>query len=254
MADVPTGQVIVSQPLALPTLGTQRTLRIYLPPGYGQSTRRYPVLYMHDGQNLFDAATSFADEWGVDETLDQLAQEGHPFIAVGIDHGNEARIHELKPFDHPKYGKGDGKAYLHDIINTVMPHINARYRTLAGPAHTWIAGSSLGGLMSHYAALHHSNVFGAAVIFSPAYWIAEPLFEETRAQSFAADQRLYFLMGGAEGEEMVAQFQRMQVIVQPQTATSRFVFVPDGEHREHFWRAQLPAALSWLLTTGERAD
>jgi enterochelin esterase-like enzyme len=95
----------VSAPMAMPGLGRERRIRVYLPPGYASSTRRYPVLYMHDGQNLFDEATGFAGEWGVDETLDRLARErGLEVIVVGIDNGQEHRINELKPWADAKYG------------------------------------------------------------------------------------------------------------------------------------------------------
>jgi predicted alpha/beta superfamily hydrolase len=87
-------------------------VRIYLPPGYEQGTRRYPVLYMHDGQNLFDDATAYAGEWGIDETLNELAKSrGLELIVVGIDNGGAERIHELNAWDNPQFGKGEGEQY-----------------------------------------------------------------------------------------------------------------------------------------------
>lgn len=240
----------------LEALQRSRQLRIYVPPSYRQAdnTQRYPVIYLHDGQNLFDAATSFAGEWAVDESLDALAREGLEVIAVGIDNGAELRINELKPYDHPKYGKGEARAYIHAIIHSVKPYIDANFRTLTGPEHTVIMGSSLGGLTSHIAALEHPDVFGRAGIFSPAYWIAEPTFRLTTEQPFGPKQRLYFLMGAAEGDDMVEKFTQMQAIVQNQPVTSKFLLAADGEHNESFWRNHVADAIAWLLQPPVKAN
>src|SRR5206468_2794112 len=109
--------VHVLAPLRMPGLERERTLRIYLPPGYEKTQRRYPVLYMHDGQNLFDAATSYAGEWGVDETLNELARSSHlELIVVGIDNGDLKRMQELNPWDNEKYGAGEGREYMRFIV------------------------------------------------------------------------------------------------------------------------------------------
>ena len=103
------GVSILTPQLLIPGLNRQRTLRLYLPPGYATSTKRYPVLYMHDGQNLFDAATAYAGEWGVDETLDALAKsQGLELIVVGIDNGGVNRMTELNAWDNTRFGKGEG--------------------------------------------------------------------------------------------------------------------------------------------------
>ncbi|HWJ95481.1 MAG TPA: alpha/beta hydrolase-fold protein, partial [Telluria sp.] len=108
--------------LEIPGLGRQRTLRIYTPPGYATSNKRYPVLYMHDGQNLFDDATSYVGEWKVDETLDALAKEGKlELIVVGIDHGNDKRMTELNAWSNPYMGAGEGREYVDFIVKTVKP-------------------------------------------------------------------------------------------------------------------------------------
>ena len=100
---------ILTPPFLIPGLNRERTVRLYLPPGYATSTKRYPMLYMHDGQNLFDAATSYAGEWGVDETLDTLAKiQGLELIVVGIDQGGVNRMTEFNPWDAPRFGRGEG--------------------------------------------------------------------------------------------------------------------------------------------------
>lgn len=229
-------------------LQRQRTIRVYLPDGYGKSDRRYPVLYMHDGQNLFDDATAYAGEWGVDETLSELqSARGLALIVVGIDNGGDARINELKPFDHPKYGPGEGEAYLDFLVRELKPRIDREYRTLAGRDHTAIMGSSLGGLMSHVAITRYPETFSRAGIFSPAYWIAPAFFQEAR-QSLPADSRLYLLAGGREGEEMVSDYRRMTALLKDsQEAAVLHRLAPQGEHNERFWRSELKAAIEWLF-------
>src|ERR1700750_628974 len=111
--------VHVLAPLAMPGLGRDRTLRLYLPPSYASAPdRRYPVIYMHDGQNLFDDATSYAGEWNVDETLDAFARtRGFEAIVVGIDNGGEERLHELSPWTNPKYGPAQGQLYMAFVVD-----------------------------------------------------------------------------------------------------------------------------------------
>src|ERR1700744_1279936 len=108
------GVHVLAQRLAMPGLGRERTLRLYLPPSYESSPdKRYPVIYMHDGQNLFDDATSYAGEWGVDETLDAFSRtRGFEAIVVGIDNGGEARNHELSPWSNPKIDPAQGEQYM----------------------------------------------------------------------------------------------------------------------------------------------
>ncbi|WP_237067537.1 alpha/beta hydrolase [Microbulbifer guangxiensis] len=244
--------VQVLPPVWMEQLQRQRVVRIYLPADYATTERRYPVLYMHDGQNLFDDATAYAGEWGVDETLSELREErGLALIVVGIDHGGEARINELKPFDHQEYGPGEGDAYLEFLVRQLKPRIDREYRTLPGRDHTAIMGSSLGGLMSHVAISRYPEVFSRAGIFSPAYWIAPGFFQEAR-QPLPVDSRLYLLAGGREGDDMVSDFRDMHALLkETQQASILHRLAPQGEHTEGFWRAELKAALEWLFAAEE---
>src|ERR1700680_1042692 len=173
---------VLPTPFVIPDLNRERTVRIYLPPGYTHGKRRYPVLYMHDGQNLFDEATAnAAGEWGVDEKLNALAKSrGLKGIVVGIDHGGAERSHELNSWDNPEFGKGEGAQYLSFIVDVLKPWIDQHSRTLRDRRHTMIMGSSMGGLISSYAISRYPQVFGGAGIFSPAYWLPPPAFADTR--------------------------------------------------------------------------
>jgi len=133
-----------------PQLKTTKKIWIYLPEGYATAVKKkFSVIYMHDAQNLFDAKTSFVGEWNVDEKLDSLKAQ---VIVVGIEHGNEKRIEELTPYKNEKYGGGNADNYVDFIVKTLKPYIDKNYRTKTKPKNTIIMGSSLGGLVSYYAA------------------------------------------------------------------------------------------------------
>jgi len=238
--------------LTIPGLDRQRALRIYLPPDYGKSDARYPVLYLHDGQNLFDAATGFAGEWEIDESLNRLAKSrALEIIAVGIDNGGEHRMQELTGWD-AKYGKAEGAAYVDFIVDVVKPYIDRHYRTLPDRAHTAIMGSSLGALISHYALMRRPDVFGSAGLFSPSYWYAPASFDDA-ARPLAAGTRLYFYAGSNEDPDMVANLLKMVSVVQdaglPRASTKVHVVAGAG-HNEAAWRSEFPAAVEWLFGSG----
>ncbi|MES2321074.1 MAG: alpha/beta hydrolase-fold protein [Pseudomonadota bacterium] len=246
----PTVSVLAEQ-LDMPGLDRKRQVRLYLPPGYAGSTKRYPVLYMHDAQNLFDSATAHAGEWQIDETLNTLAREGKlELIVVGIDNGREKRMTELNPWDDSEFGKGEGKRYMDFVVKTVKPLIDARYRTLPDRASTAIMGSSMGGLISHYAIHQHPDVFSKAGIFSPAYLIGKEAFNFVAEKPARKDARLYLLVGTAEGSERVEKAERMRadlVRISRQSGNTVLKVVPGGEHNEGFWRAEFRQAILWMF-------
>ena len=166
---------VIDTAFFMPQLNRHRRIWIYLPEGYASSNKKYPVLYMHDGQNLFDEATGPFGEWGVDEALDTLGPHHKELIVVGIDNGAEKRLNEYSPYDMEKYGKGEGDQYVDFLVKTLKPFIDKHYRTKKDDDNTFIAGSSMGGLISFYAILKYPKVFGAAGVFSPAFWITPGL-------------------------------------------------------------------------------
>ena len=243
---------VLPEPLPMPALHRTRTLRLCLPPSYGlEPQRRYPVIYMHDGQNLFDAATSYAGEWGVDETMDQLAGDtGFEALVVGIDNGGEKRNTEMAPYDHAELGKAEGAAYLDFIVNTVKPFIDAGWRTKPDREHTALIGSSLGGLISHAALLWHGGVFGRYGLFSPSYWAAPQLFDETTRATLPAGTVVHLYAGGQEGGRMVELAQRMHTVLARQLPADRLSLkvAPGAGHNEAAWRAELPGAFRSLFS------
>lgn len=241
---------VLEAPFDMPGLNRQRKIRIYVPPGYADSGKRYPVLYMHDGQNLFDEFTSYAGEWGVDESLNELAASGRlELIVVGIDNGEKLRMNELNPWDTAKFGKGEGRDYMAFIVSVVKPYIDKSYRTLPEREHTAIMGSSMGGLISHYAMHQHAQVFSKAGIFSPAYWTAPEMFK-LASQALPPSTKLYLYMGGQEGSDMSGDVQKVHDLASGTAVPSGSItlhFRPEAKHNEAAWRAEFTQALLWLF-------
>lgn len=241
------GKTVSSFEIYAPQLGGVRKIWVYVPTDYASGDKKYPVLYMHDGQNLFDASTSFAGEWNVDETLDSLKL---PLIVIGIENGGDKRIDELTPFAHKKYGGGKADAYLDFLVKTLKPEIDKRYRTKPGKKHTGIMGSSLGGLVSFYALIKYPDVFSKAGIFSPAFWFTPELYTLFE-KSPKTKAKMYFLCGDNESKEMVPDMRRMISLVAKNRCDclnlTRSVEIPAGEHNEKLWRENFGKAVRWMF-------
>ena len=232
----------------LPQLNRTRRIWLYLPADYFTVKKKYPVLYMQDGQNLFDEQTSFSGEWGVDETLDAM-QPG--CIVVGIDNGGVQRMTEYNPHDNQQQGKGEGIQYLEFIVKTLKPYIDKHYRTLKTKKHTFIAGSSMGGLISFYAGLYYPKVFGSIGVLSPSFWIVPQIKEElallTKKKKYA-DQFYFFYVGGEEGNSMVTGMLYVSELMKTYTKATLKVIVTDGEqHNERAWGRIFPDFYTWTM-------
>ena len=152
---------------------------------------------MQDGQNLFnDQTANLHTEWGIDECLDTLEPLLHKdCIVVGIANDTAKRLTEYNPYDNDKYGKEEGKEYLDFIAKTLKPYIDKNYRTLPDVKHTFIAGSSMGALISMYALVDYPDVFGGAGIFSPAFWIAPQIYTDVAKTQLKKQPKIYFYAG-----------------------------------------------------------
>lgn len=231
--------------LHLPQLGKDKKIWVYLPHDYASSKKSYPVIYMHDGQNLFDAKTSAYGEWDADRVLDSL-QAG--MIVIGIEHGNDKRIDELTPYPHPKHGGGGADKYLEFIVNTVKPYVDKSYRTNKGKDDTIIWGSSLGGLVSYYAILKYPDVFGKAGIFSPSFWYTDDIYKLTEATPNIKG-KIYFMAGDSESEEMVPDVLRMEKLLQDKKNPPKMQLKisKGGKHSEKLWHKEFAEAYLWLI-------
>lgn len=259
-----TGDIRFHERFRSPQLDNERTLIIYLPPGYDEHTaQRYPVLYLHDGQNLFDAKTAFAGvEWRADETAQRLIKSGKitPLIIVGI-YNTPDRVEEYTPVRDAKRGGGRGDRYLDFIASNVKPFIDKTYRTKPGRRDTALGGSSLGGLISLHALLKHSDVFGKAAAISPSLWWADrSLLDRVRKAELKRPFRLWLDMEAPRGFNRAApsnytgELRDAHDLVEilrrktlPDDSAFHFEPVEGARHHERDWAARFDRVLLYLF-------
>jgi metallo-beta-lactamase class B len=244
--------------MAMPSLGRTRRIWLYLPPDYQSSRRRYPVIYMQDGQNLFDRATSYAGEWQVDETLDRLAAAGDPgAIVVGIDNGGESRTAEYHPVLPWSGLPGQADAYLAFLTDTLKPLIDSRFRTKRDRVHTLIMGASSGATLALYAGIMRPDVFGRVGAFSTPLWLNPRLDQLARTRRpYRPGARVFLVSGRDErvGNEPKGIFAKDQpAMVEALIAVGykpdrdvRSRIVDDGTHTEAFWAREFEGAYRFL--------
>lgn len=236
---------IIDTAFVIPQLQRVRRVWIYLPEGYARAKDHYPVLYMHDGQNVFDDATSYAGEWGVDECIDSMKKK---CIVVAVDNGGAKRINEYCPYDMERFGKGEGDQYVEFLTKTLKPFIDKNYRTLKDKENTFVAGSSMGGIISMYAVLKYPDVFGGAGVFSPAFWVGPKIFDDIKAKGNTVNSKIYFYAGGLEGETMVPDTRKAYELMKEVSKSKMMTEIRgEGKHNEQRWRAEFPAFYEWML-------
>lgn len=239
---------VLSNEFYIPQLNRKRRIWIYLPESYQHSKKTYPVLYMQDGQNVFDDATSFSGEWGVDDAMDTLGKETRECIVVAIDNGGDKRINEYCPYDMEKFGKGEGDQYVDFLVHTLKPHVDSHFRTKKDREHTYIGGSSMGGLISMYAILKYPDVYGGAGIFSPAFWVGPQIKEYAAKRGSKVKGKIFFYAGKEEGERMVPDMLEVfETLHQHSSAKMETVIRTDGKHSEANWRKEFPVFYRWLV-------
>ncbi len=243
---------ILDEDFYMPQLNRNRRIWIYLPPDYNSTTKNYPVLYMHDAQNLFDVATSFSGEWEVDETLNELHANGdYGCIVIGIENGGAARLDEYSPWFNTQYqAGGEGDEYIEFIVNELKPYVDANYRTFSGRDYTGIMGSSMGGLISHYAGIGYQDVFGKVGAFSCSFWFANESYTQVGDVGDQSDMRIYYLVGEGEGGSMVDDTEGMYGLMLANGFSENELFKDidaDGQHSEWYWRREFAGAYQWLF-------
>jgi len=246
------GTVLVRRGVEGPDASAARDLFVYLPPSYGEGGRRYPVLYMHDGQNLFDRATSFGSEWEADETLEEASHEGLECIVVGIPNAGDGRLDEYSPWRDPRHRAGGrGDAYVDWIVDTVKPLVDAELRTRPERAHTGIAGSSMGGLISLYAFFRRPETFGFVGAMSPAFWFASRKIFGFVEGADHVPGRIYLDAGTGEGREVLDDLRRMKEILLGKSyrlGKDLLCLVEmGGRHEERAWGRRLRREMYFLL-------
>jgi predicted alpha/beta superfamily hydrolase len=241
-----------------------RFLRVWLPPGYddaGNEGRRYPVLYLNDGQNLFEAATSFTGiEWQVDETAERLIREGAvaPMIIVGMDNATKDRIREYMPYRsmHPVMLRVQGRYYPDFLMKEVMPFVERNYRVTTGPENTGLGGSSLGGLIALYTVMARPGVIGRLLLESPSLWASgRQVVRESRSVRIWPE-RIFLATGTAEAgsaersRTVVDDVRELAAIMRRAVLSEsrlRLVIKDGAGHNETAWAERFPEALQFLF-------
>jgi predicted alpha/beta superfamily hydrolase len=242
----------------------QRFLRVWLPPGYDDTEnadRRYPVLYLNDGQNLFESSTSFTGvEWQVDETADRLIREGvvPPMIIVGIDNSGKDRLREYMPHRSLQSMtlRVHGTRYPTFLFKEVIPFIACKYRVTSDPANTGLGGSSLGALIALYTALVRPGVIGRLLLESPSLWASNRQIIRLSRHIRCWPERMFLATGTAEAgradrdQSMVDDVRELAAILRRaglDDARLR-LFLDDGaSHHESAWAHRFPEALTFLF-------
>lgn len=254
------------QQLTSKIFSNTRSIRVLLPPGYGaaeNSSKRYPVLYMLDGQNLFDACLSDVShaEWQVDETVYRLIRERAipEMIVVGIDHAGVKRAYEFLPYKdsfNPDMEDPAGARFPDFLVNEVLPFVNAQYRTLQGHGNTALGGSSYGGVATLYALMARPQTFGYGLIESPSIWVGMGQLIRDTSPLVALPRKVFIAFGGEEVSHGAAEKQVQgffaTVVANFKAAgyddsTFRYAYEQGAKHTESAWAKRLPDALKFLF-------
>ncbi len=236
-----------------------RSLYVYLPPSYEfEPDRRYPVLYMQDGQNIFDGSRSYSgDGWEIHQTVDELIAAGlmEEILIVGVAHQNERRLSEYAHMDGAYQGgfvKGRGLQYESFLLNDVKPFIEANFRVLPGKENTGLMGSSMGGLVSFTIGLRHPEVFGKLGVLSPSFWWnpRKTLKQIKQLPSSKMPTRMWMDMGELEGplsRDFSMMLRQLRKVGISQSENMAFWLVPEGSHSEKAWMSRAHCPLLYLF-------
>ena len=237
-------------------LAVPHDVLVYLPPGYEREPqRRYPVLYLQDGQNLFDEATAFSHEWQVDETAERLIARGEiaPVIVVGIANAGERRMDEYTPTRDRRHHAGGGATrYGRMLVEELKPFVDATYRTLPDPAYTGLGGSSLGGLLSLFLGLQYPGLFRRLAVLSPSVWWDDRfIVRRVRLLSHRPPLRIWLSVGTEEGAGVVEAGEALRdALVERgwrEGEDLEFRVLAGARHEETAWAALMEPVLKYLF-------
>lgn len=242
---------VISEAFEIPQLIKTRRIAALLPYDYDTSNKRYPVLYLQDGQNLFDDYAPFGS-WGVDKKLAIMAERGtHEVIIIAIDHAEEERIEEFTPSYRTRLGVGQGKKYVSFLADTLKPYVDQHFRTLTDREYTGIGGSSMGGLISIYAGLMYPQIYSKLMIFSPSLWVAPNIHFHAIRFEEVLQTKVYLYGGGAEGANVIPNIHKLKAALEKEGQDQQMEFElaidPLGEHNEKRWGQEFPRAIEWLF-------
>ncbi len=243
---------VIEEAFEIPQLGKKRRITALLPADYEESEETYPVLYLQDGQNLFDDNAPFGN-WAIDQSLAALDEEGiGKIIVIAIDHGKKERIKEYTPFIETKFGPGEGKKYMRFVTDTLKPYVDSTFRTRPERAFTGLGGSSMGGLISIYGGFMYPEVYGRLMIFSPSLWLTPNIPFDFIQFYHPLPTKIYLYAGGKESEMMVPNVRKFLSTLESKGLSKADIdfelsIDEEGEHNEYYWGREFPKAVEWLF-------
>jgi predicted alpha/beta superfamily hydrolase len=247
-----TGNIKVIPDFNIKSLNRKRNIWVYLPPSYDKSNDKYPVLYMQDGQSIFKSKDT---EWHVDETLESIFKNNKEkeTIVVGIESDPKTRFNEYAPWKNPAGDGGEGDLYVDFIVKELKPYIDKKFRTLKDRENTSIAGASMGGYISLYAAMKYQGVFGKAAAFSPIFgFYKEPYVNFIKKEKMKKDVKIYLDAGQNEEDfptaaDDVTEMGKLLLNVGFKKEHLKVVIDPNGQHKIDSWSKRFPGAFIWLM-------
>lgn len=251
---------VIEKSYEIPQLNRSRRVSAILPYDYYESDKKYRVLYLNDGQNLWDDDAPYGN-WNIDKSLRYMASVGlDDVIIIAIDHGGNKRISEYAPYPTERFGESQGNLYIDFLINTLKPYIEKNFRVLPGRQNAGIGGSSMGALISLYAGVKYPEIYSKLLIFSPSLWIAPEMYEETLKFLPASPIKLYVYAGEHESKNHIANVMKLrQTLKENKSFAEKIKFKlsinPAGTHNEYYWSKEFPIALKWLyFDSNDKAD
>lgn len=240
-------------------LGARRPVVVYTPPAYRRDTRRhYPLLLLHDGQNVFDPSTAYVpgQYWRAKEAADHMLAQRRiePLIIAAVYHGAEKRLFEYTPTRTRRLGGGGADLHGRMVMEELLPWLRGRYRVSPRASNTGLGGSSLGGLVSLYLGLQHPEVFGRLAVLSPSvWWDRRVVLQQVERVHNSRRARIWLDMGTHEGETPNAHLRDVRLLkamlVGKGWRDGRSLAYHEahgGTHSEGAWAARLPLALEFL--------
>ena len=244
-------KVVISEDFEIPQLIKTRRITALLPHNYNHTDKKYPVLYLQDGQNLFDDYAPFGN-WGIDKKLALMAeQDKGELIIIAIDHAEEERVAEFTPSHNTKLGKGEGEKYVRFLSETLKPFVDQNFRTKSERLNTGIGGSSMGGLISIYAGLMYPEIFSRIMLFSPSLWVDPNIYFNLATFLEPENMKIYLYGGGQEGSNMIRNIEWFKNTLEGKGMKNEINFKvsidPEGKHNEVRWGQEFPQAVEWLF-------
>ena len=243
---------VISDEFDIPQLNRKRRIAAILPNDYHTSNKRYPVLYLQDGQNLYNDYAPFGT-WGVDKSMTKLAEDGKgDVIIIAIDHGGVDRLEEFNPFPTQKLSNSQGRNYVNFLKDTLKPYIDEHFRTLTDRDNTAIGGSSMGGLITIYSGFRFPEVFGKLMVFSPSLWVNPNIHFDSMHFNKLFKSKIYMYAGAREGSSMIPLINHFKESLQRKGLNDNIIKIktsidPKGQHNEYRWGIEFPKAVKWLF-------